>query len=161
MQGIAAIRSSLGLSQQAFALELGISQSLLSRAENRQRSLPMAALARLSALEIQLVQAAGSRGNTTAPPPSASDPLTAAKQQKKITDASHYEATLHNMILRYEQLSKNLETTNSLVSNAGSHFIPGHLELHRLQLLKKIKLCGPAAQEKLRQKIRLYKKEIL
>lgn len=48
MQGIGAVRLRLGLTQKAFALELGISPSLLCRAEKRQRSLPLLALTKLA-----------------------------------------------------------------------------------------------------------------
>ena len=51
LQGIGATRLRLGLTQELFALELGMSRSLLSKVENRERSLPLAALAKLSEME--------------------------------------------------------------------------------------------------------------
>lgn len=54
--GITAIRVKAGVTQAAFARYLGISKSLVSMVENGRRSLPSAALTKLSELEIQFQQ---------------------------------------------------------------------------------------------------------
>ena len=58
LQGVTAIRIKLGLTQLALAQYLGISKSLVSMVENGHRSLPTAALIKISELEMAAADAA-------------------------------------------------------------------------------------------------------
>jgi transcriptional regulator with XRE-family HTH domain len=57
IEGIAATRVRLGLSQQEFADQLGISRSLVAKAEGRQRTLPTSTIVKIASLEILLAGA--------------------------------------------------------------------------------------------------------
>ena len=166
MQGIAATRVRLGLSQEIFAMELGITRSLLSKAENKQRSLPTTALAKLAALEIALA------AETTANMDMHSGPATVIESQgtEQASTIFHYkemacraeaerkEFKLAIMLARYNEYRRSLDQLNLLVlANGGDHprFQPGKLEVSRFLVQQKLNKCDLPVQANLRHKIAL------
>ncbi|RYF89828.1 MAG: XRE family transcriptional regulator [Chitinophagaceae bacterium] len=165
MQGLAATRIRLGLSQELFAMQLGISRSLLSKAENKTRTLPTEALLKFSALEMQLQKQAlekqqqgkhrNAAAHSTAQQP---DTAPAFDFKKDYTiEASLKEVELQKMIAVYNNSRLRLAHLEMIISDADAsvQFLPAFLEIQRFKLLRKLKTCGPAAQVALRHKITL------
>ncbi|RYZ48806.1 MAG: XRE family transcriptional regulator [Sphingobacteriales bacterium] len=170
-QGIGATRLRLGMTQEVFAMELGISRSLLSLAELGKRSLPTFALAKLAALEVSLAGLETIRGAEAA---------AAGIQPEDQFDNDHAAALLHYkemqcranadkkqwdldiMIARYGQLRTSLDEAEQLLAN-----VPGdmdnsyHCTMNILcfSLRRKISKCDIPAQNALRHKIALLHAE--
>ncbi|MBC7937449.1 MAG: helix-turn-helix transcriptional regulator [Rhizobacter sp.] len=167
MQGLAATRLRLGISQQAMALELGISNSFLSRIENGERIIPAAALAKLSALEITIAAAAtvqplqAVQGETWSTAEKESFARAALDKGERCRQkAAKLQLDLDIMTTRYNQLCESLNKIASLISQpaANGEAAPGrasHLEKHRDAMAAKLGRYGRFAQTALRHKIAL------
>lgn len=165
MQGIAATRLRLGLSQEMFAIELGVSRSMLSKAENGVRLLPTAALLKLAALEISITAGAPAKLQEQMSKPATgtatinqSLPLVTATRHSFITEAEKCKNKLDVLIARYKKVLLNMSQVELIMTGMvaeNEKFAPGYLQLHRYKQLRKLKHCGPAAQDALRNKISL------
>lgn len=170
MQGLAATRLRLGLSQVSMAIELGISNSLLSQAENGKRSLPTPALAKLAALDIKLAATTSARAANMQPDWSAKERQSIQekalkKEQQCIDRAAKLQSQLDAMKDRYEKLCGRIHKTTAVLEEtvtaqaAETSFTDKHLQLHRDILLNKLSSCGPKPQTELRHKIALLHAE--
>lgn len=163
--GIAGTRLRLGLTQQVFALELGISRSYLALCENGQRSLPVAALTKLAALHIKIAATdMAHMGSLQKEMFSDAENAKASqefykKEQKCLLEAARCQEVLDKMLVRYQQIRQCLSQVEQLIEAAtydgGTALLPGHLELQRHSLLIKLMKCSQPAQASLRNKIAL------
>jgi transcriptional regulator with XRE-family HTH domain len=168
MQGIGAVRTRLGLSQELFAMELGISRSMLSKVENKNRTLPTSALVKLAALEISL---AGKQTIAVQQEPHPSElaedynndhaPSLLHLQQKTCTaEAEKLQFQLDIMMIRYQQVLFSLDQVEQMIEENNANpgrFFPGLLEAHRYAMLRKLNKCSLPAQATLRHKIALQR----
>jgi transcriptional regulator with XRE-family HTH domain len=164
LQGIGSIRIRLGLTQQAFAVELGISRSLLSLVESRSRTLPTAALVKLAAMEAAIAgacnpYAAGKPHPAESQDTGADKYAPAAIQGREMNSrlqAAQQQYRLKQMELNYGQLRQNLQNIEQVIG-AGAfldgHFSTGFLEGQRYNILRKLSNCNLPAQLALRHKI--------
>jgi len=159
-QGIGATRIRLGLSQQDFAIQLGVSRSLVSKVENRVRSLPLAALAKLSALETVLAGAPvhhGMAGKEQGTSEQAAFYLH-SKGMDYCLEIQRLQYRLNGMEAGYQQLCRSLQTIETLLAtDAGkeARLGQGFLQLQRHSISRKLIKCALPAQAALRQRIAL------
>lgn len=163
--GLAALRLRLGLSQQAFAGQLGISRSLLGYAENHKRSLPTSALLRLAALEMVLHQQATQKNTkpaclqATFPIPHTSKKaLMQQRIQTLHTSLRRRECELQRMLCAHGQAQQCLAQLDLLMTAgpaATGRFPAGALELHRYTLLRKLNKSGAIPQAHLLNRIEI------
>lgn len=163
-QGIARLRLKLGLTQEAFAKELGISRSMLSKAENRIRSLPTNALLKLAGLEIKYAEISNRQSNDTNEEGGAGlTPVTISESEMATVNAESkiekWEKELEKMADSYEKLKKTLQEVDNVIAHNSflERFLPGSIESQRYKLIKKIHKCDPTTQQLLRKKIELLK----
>lgn len=161
--GIAGVRLSMGLSQEIFAMELGISRSLLSKVENKKRHLPTDAILKLVALEVNitnsvrpvennLLQEVLERPVFDKEPFGIKSKVTEKETRLKI---KKMQGRLDTMIACYDQLHQSLHRVEMMLEdkmNSG-RFMPGVLEMHRYKLLRKLNKCDLVYQEILRNEI--------
>lgn len=159
-QGIGAIRMRLGLSQEQFAMQLGVSRSLLSKAEHKKRSLPLAALAKLSALEISMRTHA--LMHTTAQIAQAEQALAQKYLEEKTinygVEIILLQHELKKMECSYAALGKSLHCLESLIGARHSQELclsAAELHRHYVSLIAKRKRCSLSAQAALRNRIML------
>jgi transcriptional regulator with XRE-family HTH domain len=169
LEGIAATRIRLGMSQQAFAIELGISRSLLSRVENRQRTLPTATLVKLAVLEMALVTTDKTSGPGYSMPGKdigGHSPLSTVNFTKTTCqlEVVTLQARLRHMMTRYAQAIQSLSHIDKLMAaaeNEVGRFASVYLHVHRYNIRRKINKCNPAAQAALRYKIALLQAAVI
>ena len=165
LQGIGATRVRLGLTQELFALELGLSRSLLCKVENRQRSLPLTALSKLAEMEKRLSSIVAARGqaipaetlqNVTTTP----DDDTRAPSARYELQLQRLQEKLIQMQQSYAALGVSLDCMEGLMnsdpgypSNEGSVY----LQIQCFTLQCKRNKCGLPAQASLQFKIHLLK----
>ncbi|RYZ35131.1 MAG: XRE family transcriptional regulator [Sphingobacteriales bacterium] len=164
-QGIGATRLRLGMTQEVFAMELGISRSLLSLAELGKRSLPTFALAKLAALEIRLAGLETIRStqeaNASRQPvnQSGTDDATVLLHYKEMqcrASADKKQWDLDIMVARYGQLRKSLDEAELLLANVADDMDNSYhctMNILCFNLRRKIKNCDIPAQNALRHKI--------
>jgi transcriptional regulator with XRE-family HTH domain len=166
LQGIAGTRIRLGFTQEGFAMELGISRSLLSKAESHTRSLPMWALAKLAALEIMLAAAASAAVKNgireRVQPDSSRAEYEVSRMKYKEMEctmrAERLECKLQLMMACYAQDCRSLDNINLLIKAAEEgtqHFESCHLRMLRYTLETKVRKNGVSAQAAMRHKIAL------
>lgn len=165
-QGIGAIRTVLGLSQEALAMELGISRSLLSKAENKTRSLPTTVMLKLVMLHTRMA------GSSETPGPAESKRAAAAhnlqgqddgpalqlREQMRL-DANLLEHRLQLMIAKHNNLVRCLHHVDSILAASEEKGLANaaFLKVHRANLLLKVTKCDPALQVSLQKKIALLR----
>ena len=165
MNSIAATRIRLGISQEMFAMELGVSRSMVSKAENRTRSLPMPAMLKLAALELSLATEVTDKAvdavGTAADRPSFTFRQTLAMVRTVGRCSSEIER-LKEQLYKLEtehfkiQLGlKQVELMEMPGDSAVARVDPRYLPMRRYKLLKKLQKCGPPAQEILKNKVLL------
>ncbi len=168
MQGIGAVRIVLGLTQEAMAMELGVSRSLLSKAENKTRSLPTAAMIKLAALHARMVELQKTKENDTIPGAAATAAATSelsnmpvfALIKKMELQAAQLQHDLNVMIHMHGHLVQCLANVEGLLyapqnQDAGKGL--AYLKIHRAIIIRKITRCGPVMQAALRKKIALLR----
>jgi transcriptional regulator with XRE-family HTH domain len=165
MHGIGSTRLRLGLTQQAFALELGISRSYLALCENGQRSLPVAALTKLAALHICMAATdIADHGSLQKEMFSDAENAMASREfykqeQKCLLEAARCQELLDKMLVRYQQVRQCLSQVEMLIEAAthdgSTALLPGHLEMQRDSLLIKLMKCSQPAQASISNKIAL------
>jgi len=166
MQGLGALRMRLGLTQEAFALELGISRSLVSKVENKCRTLPTPALVKLAALEIKLTEAGKTAGpamlQSMAEEQAMKDQAAlrmyclASNFRKKADRLQHQLQLLESSYGQLRLCLQNVEWllhSGSVTSGQGQ----GYLKMHRSILARKLTRCNLPMQVALRQKIALLR----
>jgi transcriptional regulator with XRE-family HTH domain len=153
----------LGLTQYEFAAHLGISKSLLQKAEYGRRTVPTHALVKLASLEILLCQPKPQ----PAPHPVELEEsylndhaasMIRYRQECRLTEAANLECKLKMMEARYRQLRNSLEHVERLMAAGKTSPIalgPAQLAMHHYMLLRRISKCGQPAQRALQQKISL------
>jgi DNA-binding transcriptional regulator YiaG len=137
---IAIARERLGLTQDEFAAHLGISKSLLQKAEYGCRTVPTHALVKLASLEILLSQ----------PKPQPA-PHPVELEESYLNDHAP-------SMIRYRQLRNSLEHVETLMAAGKTSPIAlgsAQLAMHHYMLLRRISKCGQPAQRALQQKISL------
>lgn len=167
-ESIAFTRFRLGMSQEKFAAQLGISRSMLSKVELKQRSLSTAALIKLSRMEISLAGeatiSAASNSPKSAVESTSSYPgefSAAALQYREACcrkDAQRKEYELEVMMHKHKVYEDCIIRTDRLLQEAAAgntQFYPGQLEAHREGLIRKLAKCALPAQADLRHKIAL------
>ncbi|MBC7937965.1 MAG: helix-turn-helix transcriptional regulator [Rhizobacter sp.] len=161
MQGIGSVRLRLGLSQEVFALELGISRSTLSKVENNQRTLPTTALIKLAALEISLAATVTSKMELRVQnvKTAACSVMHYYKELNCRADAERKQVDLEIMLINYNRFKTSFDQISLLIETAGERFLPGQLEILKYSLQQKIDKYGPQAQAALRHKIALLNAE--
>jgi transcriptional regulator with XRE-family HTH domain len=165
-QGIGAIRTRMGLTQQAFAIELGISKSLVSMVENHQRNLPTSALVKLAAME-KAIAVKSTPADQRKPHPveleedGMNEHAPSAMYFKEMNcrlEAQKQQYRLNQMEINYSQLRQSLENLEKLIGSEAclnGNFRQGFLELHRYHITRKLIRCSLPAQAALRHKITL------
>lgn len=160
---LTATRNRLGLTQEEFAEQLGVSRSMIGMAECRQRTLPTETLVKLAALEITMA------GNTTEgvidkPHPAEleesclnehSTSMTYLKEKSCRAEAELLQCRLTVMESKYRQHRGCVDQLEKLVGQPTSGFAPGWLETHHYRALCKLNKCSLVAQANLRHKIAL------
>ena len=145
LQGITAIRVKAGITQLALAQYLGISKSLVSMVENNRRSLPLAALLKLSELEQQFQQ--GSETPFRLPVYQESTVEAATRSLKETVKRSHLaqlQYRLHKMELLREETLASLQYLHRMQpATAGLPFTI--FEREKQKLLKRLKRCDEMA----------------
>jgi transcriptional regulator with XRE-family HTH domain len=170
MQGIGATRLRIGMSQEAFATELGISRSMVSMSERGERRLPMSALAKVSALEIRIAAAAMISSKEQMHPMEQCEGilnehspfLFKYKAESCRLAADSKECKLQVMIARYNQLRRSLDELELLVKTCPADtdsFQSRKLRFLQTELGFKLNRCSVAAQNALRTKIALLRSE--
>jgi transcriptional regulator with XRE-family HTH domain len=166
LEGIAATRIRLGLSQEAFALELGVSRSLISKAENRERTLPTSAYIKLAGLVITLT-AANTAGAKAQPHPveleesCMNDHAPSVMHYREMNyrvEAESLQNKLTMMRARYQQVRQSLEQVELLIAaraDSDDQFSKSCLEMHRYNLCRRLNKCSLPAQASLENKIAL------
>ncbi|RYZ35277.1 MAG: helix-turn-helix domain-containing protein [Sphingobacteriales bacterium] len=167
MNSIAATRIRLGLSQELFAMELGVSRSTLSKAENRIRSLPTEAMLKLAQLEIHFAATVNDKLATAVlsdPPPINISPQKLNYLSKamcgRYREIERLEIKLQDLRsqqIKMEYASFLLEIAEKKSDVQESGLDPRFLPLQRYGIFKKLQKCGPEAQEILRNKILIIK----
>ncbi len=168
--GIGATRLKLGLTLKALAMELGISESMLSRVEQGERRLSAGALAKLSSIEIEMaavISVQNKRPYQEVWSEVEKKSLAGKADAKAVRcrqRAAFLQASLNRMQDRYNKICKSLGELESLInSSEGSgdplNFKPGHLQKHRDVLETKFRHCGKCAQIDLHRKITLLHAE--
>ena len=166
-QGLADIRQQLGLSQQLMAYQLGISRSLVSRAEKYNRSLPAAALQKLAALEKRMATAdiVVTRFSLPKTDISNKNGIITAKKFNTAEEAKLEVLTvkLSQMKERYQQLQQQLADLMAMkqAGEGSAELAPALLELQHYKLLRKLHHCNIPAQQKLEHKIYLLTADIM
>lgn len=163
LQGIGATRLRLGLTQELFALELGMSRSLLSKVENRERSLPLAALAKLSEMEKRLSLHPALPGGAMhlERPQHASLPtadFTMVRRAREEPQLKELRKKLEQMQQSYAVLGASMACMEQLMqADPGYPSNPGsvYLQIQCYTLQCKLKKCGPTAQNGLHLRIQL------
>ena len=168
LEGIAATRVRLGFSQQAFADQLGISRSMVSKAETRRSTLPTYVLVKLANLEITMAAAMTAKTNAAqqALPVEVENSCTndhapmvlEYKEMKCRAEAESLQCQLKLMENKYKQLRDSLTQVEAMIE--GGNSVPGnlgtvYLQGHRLDLLKKINKVSQPAQADLRHRVAL------
>lgn len=160
---LAIARERLGLTQDDFAAHLGISKSLLQKAEYGSRTVPTHTLVKLASLEILLsqpkpqpaphpVELEESYLNDHAPS------MIRYRQECRLTEAANLECKLKMMEASYRQLRNSLEHVETLMATGKTMpiaFATSQLAMHKYMLLRKISKCGQPAQNALQHKISL------
>jgi transcriptional regulator with XRE-family HTH domain len=167
-EGIAGTRTRLGFTQADLAQHLGISHSLLQKAEYGQRTLPVQSLAKLASLEVLMA------ADTTSTPEVKPHP--AEVENSYLNEHSpnvyqlkelhcretilHLECKLALMEARYTQTRQTLDWVERMIdSGVGSQSPFGtiQLEIHRAELCRRLSKCSQPAQAHLRHRIGLLR----
>jgi transcriptional regulator with XRE-family HTH domain len=162
IEGIAATRQRLGITQEDLAQHLGISPRMVGMVENRQRTLPSFALVKLASLEILLAGQASIKATQQPLPIETAEnglndhcsSVLYYKEMKARAEASALQYKLQAMETNYQQLRVSLDHTEKMISS-GSDFDMAYLHMHRYTLTRKVTKCSLAAQASLRHKIAL------
>ncbi len=168
---MASIRGRMGLTQEQFAIQLGISKSKVKLVETNRRNIPSDLLIKLAAMEIELV---------AVPKMNEKELPRALKELYNNNSAGHAleiklrESYCHQKSLllsknllkmqhQYELLAdrlRNLDVMEKALRNADEQRL-NSIHNTRAQLLKKITKCGPLAQAAIRHKIALLRAEVV
>lgn len=158
LKSATSLRLKLGLSQQAFARQIGISKSLVSMVENGRRSLPTQALLKIAELETTLaaLEKSGSAslpgvGRATQKAPGfRNKPMRA-----KINGMKHSEngVRLARMIERYQKTTDALRKLEFLLDASGMEMTAAARQLWEISyndLCVRLRSCDANAQAKLK-----------
>ena len=166
IEGIAATRVRLGLSQQEFADQLGISRSLVAKAEGRQRTLPTSTIVKIASLEILLAGANSAKSAERPHPVEVEETylndhapsLAYHKEMRCRAEALSLQCRLDVMEAKYKQLRLSLDQVETLVETGKgkeANFGVGYFEIHRHKLCRTLNKCSMPAQANLRHRIAL------
>ena len=167
LNSIASTRIKLGLSQEMFAIELGVSRSAVSKAENKTRSLPTAALLKLAALELSLaaeasdiVQSQYMKSLVKPETGPTAFKLFNTRTGNLREEISRLLEKQNHLESEYEKLQTALAQVKLMEADEGTatgRFDPSYLPIRKYKLLRRLNRCGPDAQQALRSKILMHR----
>ena len=161
LSGPTAIRIKMGLTQLALAKYLGISKSLVSMIENGNRSLPLAALLKISELEIHFAQLTASGNDAALTLPVYQESATEktirmSKEKANQLRLSQKKYELKWMAIKQQEIIRPIRQLDVAMAFENQYGAPGDnnpLAMSRKALLKKLKRCDQQAIAKLEGKI--------
>ncbi|MBC7936489.1 MAG: helix-turn-helix transcriptional regulator [Rhizobacter sp.] len=158
LRGVTAVRVKMQMTQLAFAHYLGISKSLVSMVENGRRSLPAAALVKITQLEMAFDTAR--KGHAIMMPATIAINETADQQyiregREAINrlDLARLQYRLKRMAEKYASSTNALQYLEWAMKLRAPSQESGGLELAKQQLMIKLRRCIEPAQAKLKGKI--------
>jgi transcriptional regulator with XRE-family HTH domain len=155
LQGITAIRVKAGITQLALAQYLGISKSLVSMVENGRRKFPLAALLKLSELELQFQQQQGSEIPFKLPAYTQSAAEASMRRLKESIKRNYLKQLQYRLKMMEELHEETLASLQYLhrmqKDTAGITF--NILELEKRKLLKRLERCDETACATIKGKI--------
>ena len=158
LEGVTGIRVRMGITQETFARYLGISKSLVSMVENKRRSLPFAALTRLSELEISFQKEQAGKAyaipdhEETGAEKMIREGRDSINRLRLLQLQSEYDFKMANhdeIILELQQLDKAIDIVRQQGCTASLHIF----EAAKTRLLKKLKPFNAKARAKIQGKI--------
>ncbi|RYY63834.1 MAG: XRE family transcriptional regulator [Chitinophagaceae bacterium] len=161
LSGPTAIRIKMGLTQLALAKYLGISKSLVSMIENGNRSLPLAALLKISELEIHFAQLSASGNDAALSLPEYQESATektirTSREKANELRLSQKKYELKWMAIKQQEIIQQIQQLDIAIAFESQYGAPGDdspLVISRKGLLKKLKHCDQQAIAKLEGKI--------
>jgi transcriptional regulator with XRE-family HTH domain len=153
MRSIKQTRQILGLSQQQMAIYLNVTRTLLSMAEQGRRSLPTAAVLKLSQLEISLQSNVQYRAASFQKQAARDAAHIKAHTKKCLRRAELEKAKLQKLTAAYQQCVQALMAMGYLLQNQPTKKDGLLLAVLEAKALKKMSRCGYAVQVVLQLRI--------